>query len=194
MAIDWKVFSRHKAIVEPSVPAARAAASVTPITRATCPCDTPPSSTNSIKSGKAANTSTRTTSMLASSLPNTSSEFDIRVSKSSSNVRRSFSWATAAADSNAEKATAMASCTGVINANAAAPKRARSASVRTGWEPKRISHAVAASANKAPTYKARRKYSRQFRGVAAASRVNTGPTNKLGVPAYKDVVEGSCES
>jgi hypothetical protein len=112
IAKDWKVFSRHKAIVEPRLPAANALTSVTACTRTIWPVDTPPKRAMIMSSGNAAITTTTTDNIPASSFPKTSSEFERFVSSSRSRVFRSFSSDTADATSNAANGIATASSSG----------------------------------------------------------------------------------
>ncbi len=81
MARAWKVFSRHRAKVEPRLPQAATQATVTASTRAIWPVDTPPSKAAIMNSGKAAASRTNTPRRLAASFPTTNSPLDRWVSR-----------------------------------------------------------------------------------------------------------------
>ncbi len=108
----WNVFSRHRASIDPKLPAAAAVASVTAKARAICPKETPPNEAENMNNGNDAASSTNTLSRLASSFPKTSSLLVRFVKSSSSSVRRSFSRATLLAAASAEKNSASANCNG----------------------------------------------------------------------------------
>ncbi len=182
MASVWKVFSRHRASVEPRLPQQSTVASVTAIARPICPYDTPPKSAVNRKTGSPAASITNTPKRLARSLPSTNSQLERFVKSRRISVRRSFSWATSLAANNAEKNTTNANCRGARIWNRIVPKRARSPTSRTNCVPVSTSQAVLISTSRASPYAARATYTLTRRGEMATSRVNTGPISKALAP------------